>query len=155
MGIERERKFLVTSAPSAIQDRRRLRQAYVAIDGDRTVRVRADGEERILTVKGGTGRVRTEVEMPLDRATFEELWALGADRSVDKHRSRVPIGDGLVAELDEFDGRHDGLRLVEVEFGSDEEAERFRPPPWFGAEVTDEPWASNAWLAAHGMPDPV
>jgi adenylate cyclase len=153
MGFERERKFLVASMPPDLHDTRRLRQAYVAIDGDRSVRVRADGDERLLTIKGGSGMRRTEVEMAVDADAFESLWALGTDRSIDKQRSRVPIGGGLVAELDQFDGRHDGLRMVEVEFESDEAAAAFEPPSWFGAEVTDEPWASNAWLATHGLPD--
>jgi adenylate cyclase len=152
MGVEHERKFLVASDPGGGDGGVALRQAYVAIEGDRTVRVRQAGARATLTIKAGRGVSRTEIEVDLDRATFDELWALGRDRSLDKRRTRVPLGGGLVAELDEFAGRHAGLRLAEVEFPSADAAATFVPPPWFGAEVTDEDWASNAWLAVHGLP---
>jgi adenylate cyclase len=152
MGMEHERKFLVAGEPDGGGDPVALRQAYVAIDGDRTVRVRQAGGDATLTIKDGRGISRTEVELPLDEAAFAELWAVGRDRSIDKRRTRIPLEGDLVAELDEFAGRHAGLRLVEVEFPSAEAAGRFRPPAWFGDEVTGEDWASNAWLSVHGLP---
>lgn len=152
MGVERERTFRVASAPPP-GETRPLRQAYLAIDGDVAVRVRADGDERWLTVKGGRGRTRTEVERLLTPEQFDELWPLAGERTVEKERTRVPLDGGLVAEVDTFHGRHEGLRVVEVEFASEADADAFVPPPWFGEDVTDEPWASNAWLATHGLPD--
>jgi CYTH domain-containing protein len=157
MGVEIERKFLVAGEPEGLPGAGfiDLRQAYVAIDGDRTVRVRQAGADFILTVKAGRGVSRTEIETPLDAAAFAELWALAGDRSVQKRRRRVPLpgSGGLVAELDEFGGRHAGLRLVEVEFPSAGAAEAFLPPAWFGDDVTDQEWATNAWLSAHDLPD--
>lgn len=154
MGVEHERKFLVAGDPGpAAGPAVALRQAYVAIDGDRTVRVRQAGDRYTLTVKAGAGVSRAEVEVPLNRADFDQLWALSATRSVDKQRRRVPLDGHLVAELDEFAGRHAGLRLVEVEFPSAAEAACFDPPAWFGRDVTGEEWASNAWLAENGRPD--
>ena len=46
-----------------------------------------------------------------------------------------------------------GLWTVEVEFDSAQAAQDFRPPAWFGAEVTDVDGWSNAALARHGRPD--
>jgi adenylate cyclase len=152
MGVEHERKFLLTTDPGTGDDPVRLRQAYVAIDGDRTVRVRQAGSAATLTIKAGQGVSRTEVELPIDTATFEELWALSESRSVAKRRVRVPLDGGLVAELDTFEGRHEGLRLVEVEFASAEDATRFDPPAWFGPDITHEPWAYNSWLSSHDLP---
>jgi adenylate cyclase len=156
VGVEHERKFLVSGDPGTTGDGGTvLRQAYVAIDAelDCTVRIRSAGDRATLTVKAGRGVSRTEVELPIDADTFAELWLVARERSVEKRRTRIPIDDGLVAELDEFAGRHAGLRLVEVEFPSAEAAARFTPPAWFGDDVTDEAWASNAWLAVHGLPD--
>jgi CYTH domain-containing protein len=154
VGVEIERKFLVAADPDGVlDDGVALRQAYVAIEGDRTVRVRQAGDRATLTVKAGRGVSRTEIETPLPEDVFAELWALGRDRSIDKRRRRVPLPGGLVAELDDFGGRHAGLRLVEVEFPSAREAEAFVPPPWFGDDVTDEEWATNAWLSVHGLPE--
>jgi adenylate cyclase len=156
MGVEIERKFLVTGEPEGAGEPRPLRQAYVVVEDDRTVRVRHDGDRCVLTVKAGRGVARTEVEVDLPPEDFDQLWAVAAERSVVKTRARVPLGGdgGLVAELDRFGGRHEGLRLVEVEFPSEADAEDFEPPPWFGDEVTHEDWATNAWLAAHGLPEP-
>jgi adenylate cyclase len=155
MGMEHERKFLLGGEPPAGGEAVAMRQAYVAIDGDRTVRVRRAGDRATMTVKAGRGVSRTEIEWDLGLDVFDELWALAGDRSVEKQRTRVPLDGGLVAEVDDFAGRHDGLRLVEVELPSAEEAHRFVPPAWFGRDVTDEEWASNAWLAVNGLPDEV
>jgi CYTH domain-containing protein len=152
MGIEIERKFLVIGEPNGAGPARALRQAYVTIEDDRTVRVRLAGDQATLTVKAGRGVSRTEVEVGIPMDDFEQLWALAADRSVVKTRTRIPLDGGLVAELDVFGGRHEGLRLVEVEFPSEAEAEAFVPPPWFGEDVTHEGWATNASLAVHGLP---
>ena len=155
MGTEHERTFLVAGDVPPGGEAVELRQAYVALDGDRTVRVRLAGDEATLTIKAGSGMSRTEVEVPIDRTSFEELWVLGQDRSVAKTRTRVPIPGGLVAEVDDFAGRHEGLRLVEVEVPSATALAAFDPPDWFGRDVSDEEWASNAWLAVHGLPDPL
>ena len=74
------------------------------------------------------------------------------DRAVEKRRTRIPLDGGLVAEVDDFAGRHEGLRIVEVEFPSERAALAFTPPAWFGADVSDAPWASNSWLSVHELP---
>ena len=51
------------------------------------------------------------------------------------------------AELDIFKGRLEGLVMVEVEFGSEAEAEAFVPPAWFGVEVTADPRYRNSYLS--------
>ena len=57
MGVEIERKFLVAGDPGEVGETTVMRQAYLAIDGDRAVKscsmfaVQADGRE-ILTVEG-------------------------------------------------------------------------------------------------------
>ena len=160
MGVEIERKWLVRADPAdagsgpgdAGDGGTVMRQGYVTIEADRTVRVRQAGDRSTLTVKAGIGVSRTEIEIALDAETFDELWVLARDRSIDKRRTRVPLGGDLVAELDEFAGRHAGLRLVEVEFVTEDDAGRFSPPRWFGDEVTHEEWATNSWLAVHGLP---
>jgi CYTH domain-containing protein len=37
--------------------------------------------------------------------------------------------------------------VVETEFSSEEEANAFAVPAWFGTEVTDDPYYTNAMLA--------
>ncbi len=150
--VERERKFLVTTMPDLDSSGIEMRQGYVAIDGSVSVRVRdAGGSNRTLTVKGGRGAIRTELEWPISAEQFEAAWAVTGDRRVDKTRYRCDI-DGHTAEIDVFSGQLRGLVIVEVEFDSDEALEMFRPPSWLGIEVTDDDRYTNASLAVNGLP---
>jgi adenylate cyclase len=148
---EIERKFRVVRLPTSLGDGTSLRQAYIAVEGDVEVRVRSDGTHHVLTVKGGAGLERDEIEVAIDPAAFTDLWRLAGDRHLEKTRHRVDL-DGLTAEVDLYAGALAGLAVVEVEFASRQEAETFDPPDWFGAELTGEARWSNAALARNGAP---
>jgi adenylate cyclase len=148
---EIERKFRVARVPDDVGEGAPLRQAYVAVEDGVEVRVRSDGDHHVLTVKGGRGLERAEVELAVDADAFAELWALAGDRHLEKTRHRIPVGD-RTAELDLYTGGLAGLAVVEVEFPTREAAEAFEPPDWFGAELTGRPGWSNAELAAAGAP---
>jgi adenylate cyclase len=149
---EIERKFRVHDVPLPLEHGVRVRQAYLAVDGAVEVRVRDRGGTYLLGVKGGQGLERTEVEVEIDVATFDELWSLATARRIDKTRYRLPTG-GHTAELDVYSGSLEGLVVAEVEFTNREEAEAFTPPPWFGDELTGDPRWSNAALATDGPPE--
>lgn len=149
---EIERKFRVHDVPRDLSDGTRVRQAYLAVDGDVEVRVRDRGGTFVLGVKGGRGLERTEVELEVDAATFDELWSLATARRIDKTRYRLPA-NGHPAELDVYAGSLEGLMVAEVEFASREEADAFTPPTWFGDELTGDPRWSNAGLATDGPPE--
>ena len=152
--IERERKFLVDTLPDGLGPPVSVRQGYLAVDGEVEVRVRDAGGQHTLTVKGGRGRDRTEVDTPLDETQFGALWPLTDGRRIEKERHRVPIDVRLTAEVDVYRGRHQGLRVVEVEFHAEVDPDAFTPPDWFGPEVTGDPRYANAGLAATaGPPD--
>lgn len=151
---EVERKFRVREVPPSLGEGTRLRQAYVALDGEVEVRVRDRGGTHVLGVKGGRGLRRTEIEVGIGADDFDELWALAPDRRIEKTRHRVALDDHghLTAEVDVYAGALEGLVVVEVEFADPRQAAAFVPPPWFGDEVTgDEAW-SNAALATSGRP---
>ncbi|RMH49158.1 MAG: adenylate cyclase [Bacteroidetes bacterium] len=154
MNTEIERKYLVRTLPDDLERHPGvvLRQGYLAVTDDPVVvRVREEGQRYVLAVKAGRGLVRTEVELPLSRTQFEALWPHTRGRRVEKTRYRVPVPGGT-AELDVYHGALAGLRTVEVEFPTPEAAQRFRPPAWFGREVTDDPAYQNARLALEGLP---
>ncbi len=153
--VERERKFLVSTIPALPDEGVTLRQGYLAIDGTVSLRVRdAAAEGCTLTVKGGRGAVRTELEWPLTRDEFEAAWQQTCGRRIHKTRHRLPL-DGHTIELDVFHDELEGLMVAEVEFDTDQDLEAFEPPAWFGYEVTEDERFTNAWLAtnAHlGLP---
>ena len=149
---EIERKFLVAEMPGVESGRTEIEQGYLALDGETEVRLRRAGVDFFLTAKSGHGEVREEVEVPIDPGVFARLWNLTKGRRVSKTRHYVPLGEELRAEVDVYDGALAGLRTVEVEFDSREDAERFRPPAWFGEELTGDPRYANQTLATVGLP---
>jgi CYTH domain-containing protein len=153
--VEIERKFLVTHVPDGVLERatgREIRQGYLAIDGTVEVRVRDDGRQCTLTVKGGHGLTRAETELVLEPAEFAALWPLTEGRRVDKRRHVVDLPDGLVLELDVYAGPLQGLMTAEVEFPSEAAGDAFAPPDWLGEELTGDRRYANQSLAVHGRP---
>jgi adenylate cyclase len=153
--IEIERKFLVRALPDD-HDRhpaRPIRQGYLAIEGGGSeVRVRQIGDDTVLTVKRGGGRTRVEEEIRIAPDAFERLWPLTEGRRVEKVRHMLPAGDALVLELDVYEGDLAGLVVAEVEFTTEADADAWVPPPWLGAEVTQDERYKNHRLATDGVP---
>ncbi|MBS1843071.1 MAG: CHAD domain-containing protein [Actinobacteria bacterium] len=149
---EIERKFLVAEMPRAESAAATIEQGYLALDDRGEVRLRRIGGELLLTAKSGHGEMREEVEVSIHPRAFEALWPLTAGRRVRKVRHYVPLGEGLRAEIDVYDGPLEGLRTAEVEFNSPEEADSFTPPPWLGEELTGDVRYSNQRLATDGLP---
>ena len=154
MAVEIERKFLVADdwAPPSDAAPVAMKQGYLTAPGAPVeVRLRGAGDRSLMTVKRdrpATGvNVRDEVEFPVPDDVFDQLWPMAGDQHLTKLRYPVPIGDGLVATVDVYTGRHAGMRVVEVEFDSEPAAAAFVPPPWFGAEVTGDPRYANRLLA--------
>jgi adenylate cyclase len=153
MAAEIERKFLIDDVPEPefLGTGTKLRQGYLAEENDVEVRVRIAEGSAVLTVKAGRGVARTEVEAPVDLDAAEALWSHTDGRRIEKTRHRVPVESG-VAEVDVYGGELEGLCTVEVEFPSEEAAAAYRPPTWFGRELTGEPGWANAALARYGIP---
>jgi CYTH domain-containing protein/CHAD domain-containing protein len=149
---EIERKFLVAEMPRAESAAAVIEQGYLALDDRGEVRLRRIDGELLLTAKSGHGEVREEVEVSIHPRAFEALWSLTAGRRVRKVRHYIPLGEGLRAEVDVYEGDLEGLRTAEVEFGSPQEAESFVPPPWLGEELTGNVRYSNQTLATEGLP---
>jgi len=153
--VEIERKFLVRELPPGLERSRstRIEQGYLAIADDGTeVRIRRRDGAAVLTVKAGSGRTRLEEEIEIDAERFARLWPLTEGRRLEKTRHLISAGVGLTIELDVYSGALRGLRVAEVEFGSEEGADGFEPPEWFGSEVTDDARFKNQKLACEGAP---
>ncbi len=154
MSSEIERKFLLGELPSWLADRQgeQISQGYLTNGEGAEIRLRRAGPKALLTVKTGRGEVREEVEVELNEELFDSLWPLTEDRRIAKTRLREPLGEGLDAEVDVYDGDLRGLVVAEVEFDSGEDSRAFQPPSWLGDEVTGDPRYANRQLAAAGIP---
>ncbi len=151
---EVERKFLVDRVPAEVcaVESVRIRQGYLAVSSESEVRIRDSDGDYTLTVKSGRGIERAESEVQLLGTQFEKLWPMTEGHRVEKRRMRVALEDGLVAELDVYEGGLEGLVTVEVEFASRREADEFVPPSWFGEDVSEDHRYKNASLARFGSP---
>ncbi len=148
MALEIERKFLLLNEDFKQQARERveIRQGYLSLSPERTVRVRTWGDKGYLTVKGRSstnGLSREEWEREIPYAEAEELLA-GCRATVEKSRYLVPVGRHTF-EVDEFHGLNTGLLLAEVELQAEDEA--FERPAWLGREVTGEKAYYNSQIA--------
>ena len=149
MGVEIERKFLVEGDAWRTQgEATLLRQGYLSLDPARTVRVRIDGENAFLTIKGkSVGASRGEWEYPIPVPDAAELLdGLCQQPLVEKFRHRIASGPHTW-EVDEFLGANAGLVVAEIELASEDEA--FEKPDWLGREVTGDARYFNSRLIQH------
>jgi adenylate cyclase len=150
--VEVERKFLVPEAPPLEgEPASEIEQGYLAAGERGEVRLRSRGDDRLLTVKRGTGLAREEEEIELGTDDFDRLWPLTEGQRLRKRRYAIDHGEHCI-ELDVYEGELDGLMLAEVEFPSEEAARAFEPPDWFGDEVTGDEAYLNETLAVQGSP---
>ena len=146
---EIERKFLLKQLPERLKQARRcvIAQGYLAAEpGGRHVRLRKKGKTASLTFKVGRGAHREEREIKLSPKQFAALWPATAGRRLRKLRYEIPWKN-LLIEIDIYRGRHAGLVVAEVEFPDRASCRKFKPPSWFGREVTGEKRYSNVRLA--------
>ena len=149
--MEIERKYLVDRLPDNLEQypHTEIEQGYLCTSP--TVRIRKAGDVFWMTVKERLSTPSTaihnrEEEFQLDERTYNRLKSKCDGRIVRKTRYRIPL-ENLTAELDVFHAEHEGLIIVEVEFPSSEDADRFTPPSWFGSDVSLDYRYTNSHLA--------
>ena len=155
MGIEIERKFLVTGDAwrAAAHKVVAMAQGYLndldAVESGQqraSVRVRIEGDEARLNLKSRElGHTRQEFDYLIPLADARALLALCTGGLIDKRRHYVNHG-GHLWEVDEFLGENAGLVVAEIELDSADEA--FDMPAWAGKQVTDSLRYYNLALAA-------
>jgi adenylate cyclase len=148
---EIERKFLIEVLPPAILRARhyKIAQGYLVNEtGGRHVRLRKKSRTASLTFKvnRGRGASREEREIKLSPKQFATLWPATAGRRLHKTRYLIPWRK-VVIEIDVYHGPNRGLMVAEVEFPSMASCRKFKPPWWFGPEVTGQKRYSNVRLA--------
>lgn len=149
--MEIERKFLVKKIPDNLDTYERIDMIQGYLNTAPVVRVRKENDDYVLTYKGSGLLSHSEYNLPLNKESFEHLLKKCDGIIISKSRYKIPIENNLTAELDIFKGDLDSLKLVEVEFGSVEEANNFIPPEWFGEDVTTDGRYHNSYISKYGL----
>jgi CYTH domain-containing protein len=144
---EIERKYLVQQEDLIflqLIEGKKIKQAYIQNENDKTVRIRTKGEKAFLTVKIGINslsRDEFEYQIPVqDAISMMEIMNL---KVLSKIRYEIKFENHLW-EVDVFEGKLDGLIIAEIELKSEDES--FITPTWVGMEVTNDSSYLNARL---------
>lgn len=151
---EIERKFLINALPEAVNTSAsyQIEQGYAVIAPDGAeVRLRKKDGKYYVTIKSGSGKIRKEHETEISAVQFNRLWPATVGKRLKKTRYEI-FHQGRLIELDVFQGPLNGLIIAEVEFTTLKESDKFKPPSWFGKEVTSDTRYSNQSLALRGKP---
>ena len=145
--IEIERKYLVEQKDLSFLlsiEGKKIKQAYIQNEEDRTVRIRTKADKAFLTIKIGKdalSRDEFEYQIPVqDALSMMEILQL---KVLSKTRYEINFENHLW-EVDVFEGKLDGLIIAEIELKAEDES--FITPPWVGTEVTNDSSYLNARL---------
>ena len=117
---------------------------------DWTSRIRFTQNSVTLTLKGKrTHASATELEWNISRQKAEEIVSTKHYPSIAKKRYHWESEDGMVWEVDEFEGELSGLVLAEIELP--DIAYDVVLPEWLGMEITGLHQWSNSTLASKGV----
>ena len=132
--MEIEHKYLLKKMPDNLGTyrHRHLEQGYLCTAP--VVRIRKDDDRYELTYKSGGMMVRQEYNLLLTKDSYEHLKKKVDGRLITKKRYMIPYEKYMI-ELDVFENDLAPLVLAEVEFETEEEANSFTPPEWFGKDV--------------------
>lgn len=147
--MEIERKFLIKEDAFDLNAYNyvELQQAYISTSP--VIRVRSKSThsagacdtadtytEYILTVKSQGMLSRQEFELSLDEIDYLNLLKKAEGNIITKRRYLIPLGNELTLELDYFKDLFEGLVMGEIEFASEEDAEKYNLPDFVIREVT-------------------
>ncbi len=147
--MEIERKFLIQAEnlPSDLSQYPclHIEQGYLCTEP--VVRIRRQNDDYYLTYKSKGFLAREEYNLPLTKQSYAHLKEKADGIVISKDRYILPEKNGLSIELDIFHEAYEGLLLAEVEFPSQEDAENYIPPLWFGEDVTYSSKYHNSTLS--------
>ena len=147
--MEIERKYLVEkeNLPENLEQfpSREIEQGYLCTSP--VVRIRRQNEKYFLTYKSKGLMSREEYNLPLTKEAYEHLKPKADGIVICKTRYLIPEKNDLTIELDVFHADYEGLLLAEVEFSSEEEANAYEAPEWFGEDVTFSSKYHNSTLS--------
>ena len=152
--MEIERKFLFNGEVEKMWTCpvKSIKQSYLSYTPE--VRIREKQDKYYLTVKSKGDKVREEYELEISQNTYEDLYKNRQPNSlISKFRFIVPLKNNLKAEVDFYENVYvddtNSLKVIEVEFESEEKSNSFIIPNWFGREVTNDNRYKNGYIAKY------
>lgn len=158
--MEIERKFLIKNNAFDLNkySYMEIQQAYISTSPVIRVRkkltfdiTRTDNTqvapEFILTVKSKGMLSRREFELPLDEADYNKLLCKVEGNIITKKRYIIPLEDDLTLELDYFQDLFEGLIMGEIEFKSEDAANKYNLPDFVIREVTFDTHYHNSTMS--------
>lgn len=159
--LEIERKWVINESDIPYDldkaDKFDITQTYINYAPEIRVRqiTHKYGTYYTMTVKryiNDDALTRTEYDFDITKEEYEETVEKGIDTTIHKTRYQMDI-DGTLYAFDIFHDELDGLAYMEIEFNSEDEANKFKEPSWVIKEVTNDRGYKNQSLAKYGMPD--
>ena len=156
-GMEHERRFfpLLKQFPFPFNRCRRTEIFQAYLEDSEMTRIRVEKTVDGVCVyartrKAGEGISRIEEEIEI---MYDEFALMLGQAACYVSKIRYSLAyDGYEVQLNVFRGGLHGYVQIEVEFGSHEAAVAYKPPEWFGVEVTHNSAHSNYSLAKYGAP---
>lgn len=161
--MEIERKWMVSGWPDSdrpIIKEFKMRQGYISVTPDVTVRIREEIEKNgltqyILCFKSRGRLARKEIEIEISKEHFSELEDLIGLPLISKLRRTYLLGDGRELEVNHVDtGAPSEFWYAEVEYDSEDDAKKWDPSTvnlenYLNDDVTEQPGQSMAeyWVA--------
>lgn len=150
MAQEIERKFLLaegaTSPVFGDYSKTKIRQGYISGDKDKNVRIRLTADKAVLGIKFTDREITDEFEYEIPMEEGIQIY----ERTQSKlEKKRISFDLNKVHyDLDIYPN---GLQIVEAEFKSVEQMEKWVKPVWIGDEVSKQEMYSNVFLATQNL----
>jgi len=150
MAQEIERKFLLTEGATSpvFGDyiKQKLRQGYISGDKDKNVRIRLTADKAIIGIKFTNEAITDEYEYEIPYADGEAIYAK-TQWKLEKKRLSFDINK-VHYDIDIYPN---GLHIVEAEFKTVDQMNKWVKPDWIGEEVSGQSEYSNVVLAKENL----
>lgn len=150
MGKEIEKKFLLeagTSIPIPVKySKVKIKQGYIFSEINKQVRIRLTKGVAIIAVKFGDGLIRDEFEYVIPYKDGKKIYSKCVDK-LEKKRLSFKCKN-IHYDIDCYPNE---LIVVEVEFKSEKQMNRWIKPSWIGEEVSGRAEFSNSLLAKQNL----
>ncbi len=149
MSKEIERKFLLANDFSfPFYGSSLIKQGYIYTEKGKQIRIRLTKKKAILCLKYNTNiaNIRDEYEYEIPYKDGVELFSK-CESTLEKFRKTEIIGK----EHYDFDTYPNGIEIVEVEFKSEKDMNKWIKPNFIGREITGVRKYSNVLLAKKNL----